>query len=136
MGAAAIGIEPEVLTGQVGTIVAAFEEQARAAMTKAIGIDAQNVLEWVWEHRADELNKAMVLQGTERSTAGYVALAQEFLENLADLHPDAVLGAASESGVTTGRDADGRITVTVNGVTHPWKTAVRLGLLKVGARGS
>lgn len=129
--AQAMGMEPEVLQGQVGGIIEAFEIQARDAMTKAAGVDAQEVLEWVWEHRADALNKAMLEQGTNRSTAGYAALANDYVLNLDTIDPERILGATFVDGLSAHRDPDGKIIITGPDGPQPWKTAIRTGLLKL-----
>jgi len=130
--AQAMGIEPEALQGQVGGIIDAFETQARDAITKAAGVDSQVVLEWVWANRMDALNKAMVEQGTQRSTAGYVALANEFILTMDEHSPDDILGATFPDGQSASRDSQGKIVITdKNGVGYPWKSAVRAGMVSI-----
>ena len=127
-----MGVEPEALQGQLGGVIAAFEVQAREALTKAAGVDSQEVLEWVWEHRADALNKAGIEQATQRSTAGYVALANEFVLNLDTINPDRILGADFSDGLSAHRDTNGKVIITgPDGVGHPWQSAVRSGLIKI-----
>lgn len=126
-----MGIKPEDLQGQVGSVIDGFETQARDAMTKATGIDSQRILEWVWEHKMPELNKAMIEQGTQRSTAGYAALAREYLADLDTIDPDSILSANFSDDITARRDERGNVVITVNGQEHPWKSAVRAGLLSI-----
>ena len=127
-----MGIEPEALQGQIGGVLEAFESQARQVISEAAGgIDSERVLEWVREHRADELNKAMIEQGTKRSTAGYANLAREYVNGLDNHDPEAILTATFSDGITARRDEQGKVILNINGQDIPWASAVRSGAITV-----
>ena len=60
-----------------------------------------------------DLTEAMIEQGTQRSTAGYAALAREYVANLDTIDPDAILGASFPEGQSARRDGRGQIVITV-----------------------
>ena len=130
--AQSMGVETEALQGQIGGVLEAFESQARDVITKAAGgIDSERVLEWVREHRADELNKAMVAQGTQRSTTGYASLAREYVNGLDEYDPDSILTADFTEGVSARRDENGKVIINVNGTDYTWRSAIAGGFISV-----
>lgn len=89
------------------------------------------VIEWAREHRSDQFTKAMEEQATKRTTDGYVALARDYLTNLDEVDPDAILEADLADGLEARREGDKIILRAATGQTFDWKTAVRAGIVTV-----
>jgi hypothetical protein len=90
------------------------------------GVDSNDVIAWAQQNRADKLNLAMNRQATQRQTAGYAALRQDYLESLAEHNPSAALGADLGSGISQRQDAKGRVIVRLaTGEEMEWRTALQ-----------
>ena len=128
------GVSPEAMTEQVGNVIAAFETQARDAITEATGMDSQVVIDWMKAEHMDALKAAEFAHATKRSTSGYTELAKVYVENLDTIDPDAILGATYPEGQSARRDGRGDIVVTgPDGVEYPWRSAVRAGFVSLKA---
>lgn len=126
-----LGIEPEALNGQLGTMVSEFESQARATIDQS-GIDSEVVLEWARENDPDTLRQAMMDQATKRTTSGYTNITQRYVEQLDTIDPDAILNANLQNGLKAHKDDSGRIVLTDSlGRSFEWRNAVRGGLVSV-----
>ncbi len=137
--ATAMGIEPEALAGQVETVRAGFEAQAKATV-EAMGLDADKVFDYAREHNPELSQKVVNDHVMGRSTDGYKALGQDYLTNLDTIDPGALLDPegplkahlANGWGVRR-QDRSGEIILTdPNGATYEWKSAVRTGVVSVG----
>ena len=128
------GVSPEAMTEQVGNVIAAFETQARDAITEATGMDSQVVIDWMKAEHMDALKAAEFAHATKRSTSGYTELARSYVEHLDTIDPDAILGATYPEGQSARRDGRGDIVVTgPDGVEYPWRSAVRAGFVSLKA---
>lgn len=120
-----VGIEPGELQQRFAPVMAAFEAQGRAVMG-AGGINADDVIAFAQQHQPDRLRQAMHKQATQRSTTGYAALRQEYLESLADHNPAQALNADLGQGFTQRQDAKGRVIVRLpTGVEVEWRNAIK-----------
>ena len=131
--AQASGVSPEVMTEQVGNVIAAFETQARDAITEATGIDSQVVIDWMKAEHMGALKAAEYAHATKRSTSGYTELAKAYVENLDTIDPEAILGATYPDGQSARRDGRGDIIITVDGQEFTWRSAVRAGFVSLKA---
>lgn len=120
-----LSCEPGQLQERIAPIMQAFEDQARAAMSEG-GLDSNDVIAWAQQNRADKLNLAMNRQATQRQTAGYAALRQDYLESLAEHNPSAALSADLGPGISQRQDAKGRVIVRLaTGEEMEWRTALQ-----------
>lgn len=128
--ASSMGIEPGEAQTRFQTIVSGFEEQARKAVTKAGVDDPEAFFEWAWEHRREDMQKAMRDQAKNRTTKGYAKLAGEFgTTSYLDLPPDDIINAQLPDGVSARKLKTGEVILNVRGVEVSWKEAVRRGLV-------
>jgi hypothetical protein len=119
------GVEPGQLAQDLAPVIQAFETQARATMS-AGGLEADDVIAFAQQHRSDKLNFAMHNQATKRSTEGYRALRQDYLESLAEYKPEMALAADLGPGNAVYKDASGKIIVRLaSGATMLWKNAIQ-----------
>jgi hypothetical protein len=119
-------IEPDQLNSMVAPVIAAAEQQARAVMSdSAMGLDAQQVVEFAQQHRRDALNGAMNKQASQRTTKGYAELKQDYILSLGELYPDRALAADVGPNASVYKDAKGRVMVKVAGTDMTWRTAVK-----------
>lgn len=125
------GVAPDAVAGQVESIRAGFEAQARSTVA-AMGLDPEAVFTHAWEVDPEGMEKAQRDHATQRSTEGYKALARSYVENLDTLDPQAVLNAEFGNGVTAYQHGDKIILQDHLGRTFEWKAAVRAGIVSVG----
>ncbi len=86
-------------------------------------------VDWMRDNRQAEAGKAIRAQATQRTTAGYAAMAAEFLQDLDKIAPDVVLNANLGDGMNVHEDNAGNIVVTgPGGRSYRWAEAVRLEL--------
>ena len=123
--ASQLQIEPAKVQEQLAPIMKAFEQQARSVMSEG-GLDSNDVVSWAQEHRRDKLNLAMHKQGTQRTTAGYATLRQDYLSSLGEHRPEVALAADLGPGNTAYKDDKGRVIVRLaDGSTMSWKSAIQ-----------
>ena len=126
------GLDPAVMHGKIESVAGAMRTQASAAVAKH-GVDP----EAVWSHfnepaNLPKLQAAVREHAMTRSTASYNVLAQEYVENLDTIDPEAILSADFGGQGKAHRDANGKIVVTdANGTTYTWKSAVKAGIIKL-----
>jgi|GEM_PF-3445173 hypothetical protein len=132
--ASQVGKEPGEMAEIVGDLRAQFESQAYKAVSD-MGIDPDQCFEWVRENRPNELHKAIMDHAVSRTTAGYKALAGEFMADLDKVNPDAILNADLGEGILEARQVGNEVVLlTATQGEINWKTAVKMGLVKVGRK--
>ncbi|AMK11342.1 hypothetical protein [Pseudodesulfovibrio indicus] len=132
--ASQVGKEPGEMAEIVGSLRSHFEAQAHRAVA-SMGLDPDQCFDWVRENRPRELHKAIMDHATRRTTAGYKALAGEFMADLDKVNPDAILNADLGEGILEARQVGNEIVLkTASQGEITWKTAVKMGLVKVGRK--
>lgn len=117
-------IEPEQLQERLGSIMQAFEHQAREVMSQG-GVNADDVLEYARTHDRDGLNRAMHKQASGRSTKGYEALRVGYLASLGELYPDRALAADLGNGLKAHKGPNGDVRVNIPGMGEvSWRSAI------------
>jgi hypothetical protein len=133
--ASQLAIEPDQLNGIMNKVVAGFTQQANAAVNKITAgfIEPTELFAWARAERPEALKAAMKSQAMDRSTAGYKALAEDYIVNLDKFDPRGVLTAAEASGVEASYDRS-RKTVVLHlpdGRQVSWSQAVQLGIVSL-----
>lgn len=130
------GMEPGQVAERVETVRAAFENQARQAFTQGSGISdpqiVQGLIDMSEQMFPEEYAQAINAQLTQRSTAGYRALATKAVEALGEAVPDQLMRANFGPGISMSKDSKGHIIMTIDGNTMSWRQAVRSKLIKLG----
>lgn len=135
--AAEAGMEPGQVQERVETVRTAFEGQARQAFVKGSGISnpeiVQGLIDMSEEMFPEEYQQAISTQLTQRSTAGYQAVARKAVEALGETMPDHLLQIGNLGpGVSLSKDSKGHVIVTANDKTMSWRQAIRTKLIKLG----
>lgn len=132
--ASQVGKEPGEMAEIVGNLRSQFESQAYKAVSD-MGIDPNECFEWVRENMPNELHKAIMDHAVSRTTAGYKALAGEFMADLDKVNPEAILNADLGEGILEARQVGNEIVLkTASQGEITWKTAVKMGIVKVGRK--
>lgn len=128
-----LGIHPDEVSARVETVVNAFRGQAAQFVTGLGCDDPEDFFAWAADNRPKEMQAAMKGHAMNRDTAGYSGVYQEYVANLADHNPDAILNAELAQGISI-RKVDGKVLLTVQGREVEYGNAVRLGLVRVSKR--
>lgn len=123
--ASQLRVEPAQLAARVAPIMQAMETQAREVMSEG-GLDSSEVVAYAQQHSPDKLRLAMNKQATMRQTSGYADIRQDFLESLGEANPERALTADLGPGITSYKDAKGKVMVRIPGMGDMlWKTAIK-----------
>lgn len=127
--AAQTGMSPELASSIAGRMRQAFTEQADDAVS-AFGVEPSDVWAWANAERPDDVQRAIQQQIRSRSAEGYRALAKNYLENLADLDPELLLGSRFGAGVSVRREGKQLVVDTPKG-SFTWKSAVQNNIVTI-----
>ncbi len=131
--ASQMGLEPAQVQKMIGDVTEGFRVQAAATMSKHGITDADVVFEWARQEAPEKLRDAMRAQAFDRSTAGYAALAKEYVSSLDVIDPDTVMSAQFGEGITAVRGPRG-VLLNIEGFGQvPYRIALQQGLIKVGS---
>ncbi|MBG0775823.1 MAG: hypothetical protein H0S85_05240 [Desulfovibrionaceae bacterium] len=132
--ASQVGKEPGEMSAIVSNLRSQFESQAYKAVSD-MGIDPDECFEWVRENMPRELHQAIMDHAVSRTTAGYKALAGEFMADLDKVNPEAILNADLGEGILEARQVGNEIVLkTASQGEITWKTAVKMGIVKVSGK--
>jgi hypothetical protein len=124
------GVEPETVRERVTRAVNMYGDQAYKAVADRYGVDAERWFQHVRQVMPKQLDKAMHLQATQRTTKGYDELMREYVANLDKINPKAAL-AIKSPGITVERRGNDIIVTTQSGQEMLWEQAVRFGFVKL-----
>lgn len=131
--ASRMGVEPEQVSEKMATIRAAFEQQALKSVS-SFGME-QDIMAWGYANAPELMQRAIRQHATQRTTAGYQAVAKQFVENLDRIDPEAVLQAELPQGWTAKQTKGGRVVlVSPQGREHSWQALAKSGRLTVSRR--
>lgn len=90
---------------------------------------------WGYANAPELMQRAIRQHATQRTTAGYQAVAKQFVENLDRIDPEAVLQAELPQGWTAKQTKGGRVVlVSPQGREHSWQALAKSGRLTVSRR--
>jgi len=126
------GIEPREAARWVQGILGEFEAQSAKALAKMGVMDTDHFGAWLAQNgRQSEASKALYQHITNRTTAGYAPLAEQYVLTMDQHSPDLIMSASFSDGVRVVRGNDGRPVLQIEGATYSWASAVRAGLVRV-----
>lgn len=132
-----MGLEPGEAMETINTLRGQFEAQALHSVSGS-GVDAQAIFDWARDNKPQELQRAIMDHATQRTVSGYKGLAQDYMNNLDSIDPEAIINAEFGGGISASMktDSNGRKAVVLSTPRGEvdWKTAMRLGYVNVSSR--
>lgn len=127
--ATALQVQPSVIEARTqvalrGYAADAYRGSARVAQTdEALAAEA---LHYAREHRRSDFNRAAEKHGMDGTTKQYAPMVMDYVASIGATEPGRVLSAEVGDGVTIGRDAQGEVVLTIQGIgTMRYEDAVR-----------
>jgi hypothetical protein len=129
------GMEPHQVQENFAKVQAAFTAQAKSVVTKTGVPDFDDFSQWAWQHQPNSMQDAIRAHTMHRSTAGYQAIAAEYVATMDQHDPHAILEADFGGGITASKAPNGNIVLNIPGTGQvSWRQAINLGLVKVSRR--
>ncbi|MGE7417004.1 hypothetical protein [Methylobacterium tarhaniae] len=125
------GREPSKLAAEVATTMEHFRAQAVTAVESWGGGDAEDFFDWARTHKPREMKAAMQAHGMERNTRGYQPLFQEYVAQVGDTDPDAVLNASFGGGITARKEGKAVVLNIPGRGEMSYRAALKAGLIRV-----
>lgn len=127
------GVQPDEIRSRITKAVNLEAEKAQKVISEKYGVDAEAWFERVREVMPKQLDEAMRLQATQRTTKGYQKLMQEYVANLDQIDPGAALKAVSamKRPDVTAQVIDGEVIVKAKRGSMPWRQALNAGLIRI-----
>jgi hypothetical protein len=132
--ASRLGILPEVAQQRADVAMKAYADDAARGGAKAAGTDvalAEEALQAVRSDGSGRLRDAASTHFQTGRTGQYGDLVRGYVAGLAFTDPQRVLGAEVGQGITVSQHPTGDIVVTIDGSTHRFSDAVKMGLISV-----
>lgn len=127
-----LGVENPVAAAEaIAPVQEAFEAQATATVEAAGIPDAYEFWAWAYAERGPAMKSAIIDQGTKGTTHAYKALAQEYVQGLDKIAPDALLDAQLGDGVKVHKGTRGEIIITAKGRDMSWREALSSGAVSL-----
>lgn len=123
-----LGVEPQQASSIIATVRAGFEQQATKAVERLGVTDPEHFWAVAYAEYPKLVQDAVRQQTQNRTTAGYRAVVQAYLSDLARHDPEACFSAKLPAGMSVVR-MGGKVIVRHLGGTMEWKSAVNAGLI-------
>jgi len=127
-------IEPSVMGQYLSKAMEGFTAQAKA-FTQDQGLPSHlfdKFGEWAQANHPSESSKAIMDHIQQRSPKAYGKLVDSYIENLADIAPEEVIGRVTlANGTKPYRGANGKVMLRFGDTEMEWKAAIRAGRFKL-----
>jgi len=125
-------VDPKQVQQVAESFVAALAAQASSAVKVQTGLDFDVLQQWAIENDPKGWQEAMKAQAMERTTKGYVTLANKYNADLERTDPQSILDACQAAGIRARRTEGGRVVIFVPGKgEQTYSQALKFGLISV-----